>query len=402
MNDFTAETTSPDGSHQHNRPASSQVIDPSHDTAGAVGNGHKAPEADAKEPAKPLSRMETIEKAHKDLEAKTAAEKPAVAAEAPKEAKEPPPRAEGGKFAAKEAPADAVALDKSAADKPATGQAEDGDKRPSEGRQYAEPPARFLPEAGKLWANVPNSVKAEVHRLTTEHDAEVKRVSAEWEPVRKYDEMAKQSGTTLDKALEAYVSTEQQLRSNDPATKVAAINRVIQMAGVTPEQYAAFITQNPQAARTQAPQPQQPAPDPQYKALEQRLASFETQMAAQKVEPIITSFASAHNDYYSLQEPIAKVLQSGIVDQIYGAGLSPEQKLEVAYQMAGGRGSPSHQPTPVSQVHSAPVEARPVDPDGQKSIKGAPTGGNTTESPRRKFSRQEAVEAALAEAGFHG
>jgi hypothetical protein len=96
-------------------------------------------------------------------------------------------------------------------------------------------------------------------------------------------------------------------------------------------------------------------------------------------------FAAEHPDYHALEPQIEAVLKSGVIDQIYGNGLSPEQKLSEAYRMAGGS-SPSRSAGPeAAPGHSAAEPTpRPVNPDaGKKSVRGAPAEGvnAATEEP---------------------
>jgi len=302
----------------------------------------------------------------KDDKAK-AEEKPAK----PEDDKQAKARADDGKFARKaEEPADKA--EQSAAEKPATERAPT-DERQSEGRKHAEPPARFLPEARAKWANVPNEVKAEFHRVEQEREAEVAqyRESHEnWQKLSKFDQMAKQHSTSVSDALERYTAVDGLLNSNP----VEGIRRVLETIGLTPEQYAQHVMSNPQAHVPQqhAYQPQQQS-SPEIAALKAEIEAMRTDQMTQRIAPVIQNFAASHPDYHALEPQIAEILGSGIVDRIYGAGLSPEQKLAEAYRMAGGS-SPSRSEPPVAAAHSAP-SGRPVDPAGQKSIRGAPNGG---------------------------
>lgn len=282
-------------------------------------------------------------------------------------------RAEDGKFTKKvEEPA--AKAEQGVAEKPATERAP-ADDRPSEGRKHAEPPARFLPEARAKWANVPNEVKAEIYRVEQERETEVSqyRESHEnWQKVSKFDQMAKQHNTSVSDALERYTAVDGLLNSNP----VEGIRRVLETVGITPEQYAQHVLSNPQAHAQQQSNyqpPQQPQNSPEIAALKAEIEAMRNDQMTQRVAPVIQSFAAAHPDFHALENQIASILQSGVVDQIYGAGLSPEQKLAEAYRMAGGS-SPSRSDSPAPAEHSAP-NSRPVDPAGQKSIRGAPNGG---------------------------
>jgi hypothetical protein len=395
-------------------PAPSQIIDdtPAQDASTkAVGTTPEKPT----EPAKPETVRDAIERAQKDLDAKAEAgketlkapEKPKDGAEAPKAESKPEvepakaerARAEDGKFARPEPKQEAAPAQQ------ATTEAMEAERREAAGKPYAEAPERFLPKAKEFWQNVPNVVKSDVYRVMQEAEAETTkfREAAEaFEPVRQYHELAKQSGTTLDKALERYVGYDRLLRS-DPAR---AVTELLGSVGLTPAQYAQMVLQNPQLqaaqARPQMPQaPQQAQPSPEIQSMREQIEAIQLRQATEAARPMVESFAQGRNDFASLQPHIAKVIGSGIVEELYGAGLTPVQRLEEAYRIAGGRYFPSSAAPPASpEAHSAPPERRPVDPDGQKSIKGAPTSGNSEEHTRRKFSRGDAVSAAMAELGI--
>lgn len=386
----------------------SRVIDES-SNSNALGRGVHLPEGDGaqkQEEPKSLSTREAIAKAFDENQkaveekAKAATEdakvKVAEAEKAEPAPKAEKPRAEDGKFAKAqtEQPVEAKA-DKGAPEAAASERAAP-EGRESEAQRYREPPARFLPEAREKWANVPSNIKAEFHRVSQEMEAETAkyRESHEaYEQVRQFAEQAKASGTDLKTALQSYTNIENLLRSN-PARGVAEVLRNI---GLTPEQYAQHVMQNPQAhqftqQQPQAQQPQQQS-NPEIEALRSEIQS----MKAQAIIPVIDRFIDEHPDYHALEPQIEAILKSGVIEQIYGNGLSPVQKLAEAHRMAGGR-APSQ--SVAQQEQPAPVQsqtqARPVDPDGQKSIKGAPTNGQSAEAPKRFKSNRDALEAAFS------
>src|SRR5690606_33203402 len=70
---------------------------------------------------------------------------------------------------------------------------------------------------------------------------------------------------------------------------------------------------------------------------------------------------------------IKGILDSGVINQLYGNGLTLEQKLAEAYRMAGGQ--PSSINGHAAEAAHSEHEARPVNPDaGKKSVRGAPAG----------------------------
>lgn len=261
--------------------------------------------------------------------------------------------------------------DKGEPDKAATERAET-DKRQSEGQKYHEPPARFLPKAKEVWGNVPHAVKGEIARLTQEHEAEVTRyreAGERYEPLRQFDEMAKSSGTDLKTALTSYTNIENMLRSNP----VQGIAEVLRNIGLTPQQYAQHVMQNPQAhdqALRQSPQQQpqqQRQSDPEVAALKEELQSMRQE---QTVQSIIAPFAKDNPRYYELEGDIAFFLTSGKIP----ASLTPQEKLEAAYDMAVRINPTSSVTSSQAPETLAVAKPAPSDPAGSKSIRGAPNG----------------------------
>ena len=385
--------------------------------------GHM-PEADAPkpEPSKPLSTREAIAKAFDEAEkgaqdkAKAAADdakaKVVEAEKAPKPEKVDPVRGEGGKFAKAEpvqpeAKAEQGAPEKAAAERGAP------EERQSEGRKYSEPPARFLPEARTKWANVPNEVKTEFHRVSQELEGEItkyKQSSERYEQLRQYDDIARNNGRELKDSLAKVVEIETALSRNP----IAGLDAVLREIGprkadgspLTLLEVAQHIVQNPQAyhsATSQVsqavhsqPQAQQPPQDIEA-LIERKFAAMEQRAA---VMPEITKF---YTDYQirpgsDVENRLANVLESGLLEQLYGNGLSTEERLQEAARIAGITRMPS-QSVPEANLAPAAVapQARPVDPDGARSVRGAPSAGQTGETKPRFKSNREALEAALAQ-----
>lgn len=397
------------------------------------GNTDKAPAAEpakAEGPKKPVSVRETLESVKADLDKENgedtdkakaeAAAKDGGKADEPDKDKQPEKaRDQSGKFTkAEDKPADKDAAPKAeqgAPDKAAAGQ--DGtERRQSEGRQHVEPPARFLPEARTKWANTPSEVKAEVHRVAQEYEGELakaKEATERYEQLRQFDEIAKSNGRDLKDSLQKIAQIENALARN-PVIGLELILREIGprkndgsplslhdvasvVAKLTPEQWAQNMqgaipqqTQQAQKATVQGQQPALPS------AVEQRIAALESEIVATKAMPIITAFAAKHTDYPALEGQIATILKSGVVDQIYGTGLTPEQRLEQAYRMAGGQGPASRSELQAGSPHSVVEDPRPVNPDaGTKSVRGAPNGGEEVVVDLPKKSIRELLHSEM-------
>lgn len=282
-------------------------------------------------------------------------------------------------------------------DRDEAGRDADKKQRQSEGRQFYEPPARFLPKAREAWANVPNVVKGEIDRISREHEQEVTqyRESHEnWQKLAKFDQMAKQHNTSVSDALERYTAVDHILKNNP----VEGIRQILQTVGLTPRQYAEHVLQNPQSHQA----PQRPAePDPVVKQTASEVETLRAEMNAMRQEQaareIIDPFRRDNPRFDELQEDIAFFLNSGRVPQ----NLSPQERLAVAYDMAE-RLKPM--PSSVSERQAAAPaapEPEPVDdPRGRKSIKGAPSSGFDPAKNGNAKSRRDALSAAMAEYGI--
>lgn len=379
--------------------------------------------AKPEEPKAPTTReaiTKALDAAEQDKETKAKADAAAEDAKAKAaEAKDPPkaekPRAEDGKFAKPDEPkGEPDKAEQGVAEKPATGQEGDG-TRQSEGRKHVEPPARFLPEARTKWANVPNEVKTEVQRVTQEYEAELataKESASKFDEIKQFDDLARQNGRGgVKESLTKLVQIEQAL-AKSPVIGLEMILREVgprkadgsplslydvaqHVAKLSPEQYQ----QNMRGA-AQPQQAQQRQADPQVSALAKEIQALRSEIATSKISPVLERFAADRPDYHQLQPQIAEVLKSGVVEKLYGTGLSPEQKLDQAYRIAGGQGPSSRSaPEPIAPSPADATPDRPVDPAGLKSVRGAPSAGHDP-AVRRPKNNREAAAAALAEVGI--
>lgn len=299
------------------------------------------------------------------------------------------PRAEDGKFAKAEKAEDEpdAKAEKGVPAKVATGQ-EGSERRTSEGR-HPEPPARFLPEARAKWISVPNDVKAEIHRISQEMEQENQGFKASHErytQLKDFDDLARSNGRDLRDSLVKVNEIENALTRN-PIEGLDAVLREIgprkqDGSPLTIMDVAQYLTQNPQAyqARASAQHMPQPAAAPQANPeIEQLRAQVNSLVANQTILPVVEKFSEGKPDFEALSGTIEKILSEGIVDRLYGAGLSLEQKLSEAYRIAGGQGPTSRSDTETAPSNFGATPERPVNLDaGKKSVRGAPADGTDT------------------------
>ena len=278
-------------------------------------------------------------------------------------------------------------------------------QRENEKRRYAVVAERFTPEARAKWDNVPHPVKAELFRLSQERDTEIQRYRQSherYEQFRQFDEIARTNGRDLRQSLEKVVAVERALAANP----ISGLDMILREVGPRRpdgqplslyEVAQHIVSKGPQAyqqmaAQPMMQQPQQRQPDPEIAALRQELAAMKTE---QTVVPVVNSFAQSHPDFEQLAPQIKTILESKVIDGIYGSGLSYEQKLSEAYRMAGGRASMQQMPEDTGEIHSE-VAARPVNPDaGKKSVRGAPSNGADIATDDRETDLREMLRKEM-------
>lgn len=388
----------------------STVLHEQHD--GQKPSGMRLEEPEAKKPEKPMSVDEAVRKAAADTEAKVKEpEQPKAKTEPkksePEAAKPAPERGDGGRFKAKETP-ESAAENGEQGNEPSQEQSgeegaerEGGNERPSEGRDHDKPPARFLPRAKEKWGSVDADVRGEVYRMQEEFD----RGRAEFEEdrtfrreLRTFEDMAREAGTTVRAALENYTGIDKMLREN-PA---AGVERILQSIGLTPQQYAQYIT-----GQANAPQPTQA--DRQTQALQTQVQQLtqqiqqltagtqqdrETARLAEVERSIIAPFKADHPRYAELEPDIVFFLNSGKVP----SNLSERQRLETAYDMAE-RINPAPVYGEQRAAQTRTTDDRPLNPAGRKSVRGAPSAGTMPQRNNAKMSIEDAVKTAMSERG---
>lgn len=380
------------------------------------------PRADAKpdkEPAKPITARDALkraaEKVAKDTAepSKTAAVKSEpVKAEAKLDAKvdakadttvEPKaetkpeqPRADDGKFAAKDADAAKPVADAKVPSDPklTSESAKPADAKPNLPSYTAsEPPKRFSPDAKEAWATAPDSVRAEVSRMEKEltQGYEKHRNDAEaFNNVREFDEMAKKSGTDLKTALTNYTNMERVLRA-DP---IKGLELICQNAGLSLKDVAAHVmgqTPEQNASQTDATIRELRATVQQ---LEQKVGGVTETIQTQRTQTThesVIKFAADHPRFDELSDDIAFFLKTRTQD------------LAEAYNLAE-RLNPAPVKPAAPAASTAPIELPKPDlaaqtAKGSKSIAGSPSAGSdpVTRQPSRNI--KESLRRAMAQAG---
>jgi hypothetical protein len=347
------------------------------ESTGPTPDPKPEPKAEAK-PEKADKPSTSISEALKKAEAKVAAEKDTKPAkDAPKtEAKdtkaEPkevktdgPVRGEDGKFAPKEPKAEAKA---------------DTTETP-----WREAPKRFSEDGKRDWDKAPDSVKAEAHRAINEIEKGIKEYKERFEPLKQYDDLARQNNTTLKDAVDRYTTLEKQLTSESPQEKWAALQKVFDYAGINVREFAAQIAGvRPDQVSVHAEQQMQ-----QFRTkiaeLEHELSGYRSEKE-QSLMSTVDEFAAKNPRFDELGDTIAWLLKQ------------PDLKLDLqgAYAMAdrlrpAAGNAPASNPvnpeTPVAHTHSA------------KSVAGSPSLGSTPGGRKTSNSIKEALQRAMSQVG---
>jgi len=327
--------------------------------------------------------------------AKEKAEAPKVEAKA--EAKPEPKTERGpdGKFQPKAADPQAQAQ------QPAQGQ----QPAPQKPVNFADPPARFHDGAKQEWANAPESVRAEVHRMEKEFEKGIEKYKASherYDTFRQYDDEARKHGHDLRATLDRLNNIGLELQ-RDP---VRGLELALQQSGPRKPDGSPFtLLEIASHVMNQKPEERAMQQSSQVAALESKIAQLEQQLSGvtttiqkQQENTVIqqvSEFQKDHPRFEELSDDIAFFLQT-----------KRASSLQEAYELAE-RLNPSSEPAPLipAQTQQQPAahtgnDARPLKPAGQKSISGSPPSAADL-APVKKGptpSIDEALQKALRKA----
>ena len=276
---------------------------------------------------------------------------------------------------------------------------------------FREAPPRFDDAAKSEWEAVPEGTRGAIHRTVRELEQGITkhREAAEaFEPIRQYADMAKQSGTDLATALQRYTGMEQELRRNPIAGLQAVVaNLGLKAANGQP------VTLRDIAAHVLGQRPDQVASqhEASNQQLRQELAQLKQQIGgvtqhvqSQQQEARVASVASEW-DGFKASNPRATELEPHMAEflQKYPApaNMPVRERLADAYAFAAAKfPSPTgaHTADHIAPLAQTQVQPKPINPAGQKSVSGAPSG--KAEVATRKLSRKEAINKAMSQIGL--
>ncbi len=389
------------------------------DQANPQGPVDVRPEAVPAPEKKPMTpdqaRADTVRRAVE----KTLGAKPAEVAAEPKSAKD----------AAEAKPADATAKvpdAKAEKPEPRADRAPDGKfmaatpvvgdpahvaQEPPRASAHKEPPSRFDDAAKAEWDALPENTRGAVHRMQRELEAGITKYKAsadEFETVREYADMARQSGTDLKTALSRYVEMENELR-RDPIAGLQAVVANLGLKGpsgqpATLRDIAAFVLgQKPDqvASRQEAAFA---ALRRENAEMKQALSGLSDHVRAQQADTAERAILGEW-DAFRAANPNAGAMEAEIADFLtrYPASgnITVRERLADALAWAEARfpeKTAAHTRVDDVAAQTRDRPARQFNPAGAKSISGAPGGSQSVNT--RKLSRKEAIEKAIRAAGL--
>ena len=258
---------------------------------------------------------------------------------------------------------------------------------------YRDPPVRLHERAKADWANTPESVRGEIHRANGEFQRAYGQYRADhqtMETIRNFETMAKQQGTTLERALTSYTSMENRLRQDpvagfdvitqnlnlraDDGTPITFRDICWHVINQTPEQHQLVQAKNMQAAQhAQIGQLHR-----EISQLATGIKQMQYQQTFSQTRSALDRYADAHPRFDELGDLIEQEIKLGFtLDQAYARA----DRLRPATHAAQTR-------TPTAQTRTT-----------GKSISGAPAGpANGAGRPQRPVGRREAIASAIKRA----
>ena len=244
---------------------------------------------------------------------------------------------------------------------------------------YREPPGRFAEHAKAEWSTTPESVRGEVHRAQQEFAKAYKYYKdghEAFQPLKPYHQMAQQHGTTLDKALNNYVSMEAKLRS-DP---IAGLDQIINNLGLkTPDgQPIGFrdiayhvLSQSPEQLKQLQMGNQQQAANQQIGQLHQVIMGLKSQVDQMHTAQQFTQVRSQVDQFAETHPRIDEEAFANEVRRELSFGFD----LATAYRRAEALTPATH----AAQTRTPPAQTRTPD----RSIYGVPASpSNGASRPR--------------------
>lgn len=257
----------------------------------------------------------------------------------------------------------------------------------ADGTPAAHPPSSWSPTSKVAFDGLPATVKADIAKREHQYEQGMAKLR-EYAPLDRFAQMARNSGTTLDKALENYVGIENTLRTD----LMAGMERLAQGMGFNLRAFAqAYLMRatGHQPAPASPATGHQPAPTPQDMirlATDAARAEYEAQAAMSDVQRFA---ADPKNRFFANVQPrMLQLVSSGMAHTVEDAydmacRLDPEISRLLSLQ------------PPVNDPRRAVDAARAA----ARATTGAPGPGFTGNGAAlpKDASRMQIIRHALAE-----
>jgi hypothetical protein len=241
-------------------------------------------------------------------------------------------------------------------------------------------PTRFSREAQVEWAKTSPVVRAETERAFRELEGGLQQYQQRFEPLKPYDDMARNSGTTLHEALNRYVGLESTLRT-DP---LSAFRSICENAGLDVQKVGEALAGMP-ATQGGAPPEMTPLLS-EIAELKRQLGTVSQTFEQQRTEQELNRWASDKPRFSELRQVMGQLMQAGMAGD-----------LDQAYEMAGRLQPPPPIVTPPAAKAAIAPTVAPQTRKPSLQITGygsAPSYGSKVPSSAR-----EAIQNAFARVG---
>ena len=263
-----------------------------------------------------------------------------------------------------------------------------------ENEPYREPLARMTPHAKADWANTPVNVRSDVHRMHKEFGEAFLRYQSDHKTmntIRQYEQMAREHGTTLQRALDNYTTMEKKLRA-DPFGGFDVITHNLNLRSPDGQKLTfrdlawAYLNQTPEQHKLTQNENAQTAQSHQIGQLHSMVNTLAQGIQEMQYERKFTHTRSAIDRYADTHPRIDEL--GDLITQEIKLGFD----LDTAYRRAE-----LLRPATAAQTRtSTTAQTRTADPD--RSIHGAPAtapNGAQRRSNGKPVGRREAIANAI-------
>jgi hypothetical protein len=263
-----------------------------------------------------------------------------------------------------------------------------------ENTPFREPPQRMSEQAKAEWHATPESVRGDMHRMHQEFGNaynQLKPISDAYQPIARFDRMAREHGTTLERALTNYTNMENKLRQDVVGGLDVIVNN-LGLKGPNGEKIGLrdiayhVLSQSPEQLQQVQMGNQQTAASHQIGALHQEIQGLKQALQQMHTQQQFT-YTSAQVDHFAASHPRTDELAALIKSEIE-LGFD----LETAYR----RAELLKPATQADQTRgtSTSAQTRPAD----RSISGSPGGVVASAASSRRSDKPVGRREAIANA----